>query len=326
MLAEYERLPPTMRDYLQEREARFSPRSLHKQKHLLLTFWRWLQARRLDPLKAAAADLEAYQRHVADEHRTPKGKRLSPSAQAKRLSALKTYYRFLERTNVLPVDVSKRLVLPKTPRGVTKRDYLSLQEATALLQTQAKRVVETPPKKLKWAIEFRNLAFFALAIATGRRRGGLFDLKVGDLDFKRDEIRVEKEKGRTGRVLPVAHWAMLVAKAYIETARPRFQSAGSDRLFISKRNGSLSHQVNEALFALHAQTVAESPDLTELADKTLTPHGLRVTFAKLLFNGGCNLRSVNELMLHDRLSTTARYTPIHLEELRSTCRMAHPRA
>ncbi|MCK6472897.1 MAG: tyrosine-type recombinase/integrase, partial [Planctomycetes bacterium] len=103
-------------------------------------------------------------------------------------------------------------------------------------------------------------------------------------------------------------------------------TAGSDRLFVSKRNGSLSHQVNEALFALHAQTVAENPDLTELADKTLTPHGLRVTFAKLLFNGGCNLRSVNELMLHDRLSTTARYTPIHLEELRSTCRTAHPRA
>ncbi|MCZ7647447.1 MAG: tyrosine-type recombinase/integrase [Planctomycetota bacterium] len=327
MLREYERMHPTMLDYFKYREATYSGRGLHKYKHNLLTYWRWLQDRNLDPLKVKADDMAEYQRHIADRHRTPKGQRLSPSSQVKRLTAVRAYYRFLERSGVLLVDVSKGLRLPRIPKGVTKRDYLSLQEATALLQTQARRTEATRKTKLKWAIELRNLAFFSLAIATGRRRNGLFELKVDDLDFKRDEIRVSKEKGKTGRVLPVARWAMMVAREYIELARPRFLSArNSDYLFVSKRNGTLSHQVNSALTEVHRQTVEENPDLAELAGKRLTPHGLRVTFAKLLFNGGCNLRSVNELMLHDRLSTTAHYTPLKLEELRRTCRLAHPRA
>jgi len=114
-------------------------------------------------------------------------------------------------------------------------------------------------------------------------------------------------------------------------ARPlpvaRFQTAASsDLLFISKKNGRITHQTDDYLPVLHRQSCDENPDLTELPDKILTMHGLRVTFAKLLFNGGCNIRSVNELMLHELLSTTAYYTPLKLEELRSACRLAHPRA
>jgi site-specific recombinase XerD len=150
---------------------------------------------------------------------------------------------------------------------------------------------------------------------------------VKDLDFMRDEIRVEHEKGKTGRVLPVAHWAMVAAKEYLEKARHRFATAGqSDLFFIGKRKPRVTVHTNDTLKELQRQTVEENPDLSELATKNLTTHGLRVTFAKLLFNGGCNLRSVNELMLHNRLSTTAYYTPLSLEELRSACRVAHPRA
>jgi site-specific recombinase XerD len=95
--------------------------------------------------------------------------------------------------------------------------------------------------------------------------------------------------------------------------------------------GTVSPQIGNETFrmmltAVQKQTVAENPDLTELPGKNLTPHSLRVSFAKLLFNGGCNIRSINELMMHNRLSTTAYYTPIPLEDLRRVCRTAHPRA
>jgi integrase/recombinase XerD len=72
--------------------------------------------------------------------------------------------------------------------------------------------------------------------------------------------------------------------------------------------------------------VAENPDLQELPGKHITWQSLRVSFATLLFANGCAIRSVNELMLHRSLSSTARYTPIPVEDLRQVCRTAHPRA
>ena len=322
-----EPLHSTMEEYLKHVSGKRPPKSLYKHRHDLTFFWRWVQTRQAEPVELRADDLRQYQRWLAENHRTPKGEPLAPASQVKRLGVVKTYYRFLERRGVILADPAKDLKLPKVVKHTTKRDYLSLQEVTALLQTQAQRVHATPTKKLQWAIELRNLAFFCLAVATGRRHGGLRSLKVTDLDFTRDELRVSKEKGRTGRVLPVAHWAMVAVKEYVEQARPRFKSAEeSAYLFVSKKNGTVSHQAEDSLRVLQAQTVDENPDLTELAGKTITMHGLRVTFAKLLFQGGCNLRSVNELMLHNRLSTTAYYTPLKLEELRQTCRHTHPRA
>jgi integrase/recombinase XerD len=316
-----------MIEYLTHREAIRPVRAPYKHRHLLEAFWRWLQSCQLDPLHVTAEDLQAYQHFIAEEHVSAKGARLSPASQVRRLTAVRAYYRFLERRHIILTDVSGRIRLPRVKRYVTRRDYFSLQEITALLQTQAQRVNATPRTKLKWAIEMRDLAFLSLAVATGRRLSGLRDLRLCDLDFERDEVRVEYEKGKTGRILPVAHWAMVVAKEYLEQARPRFKTAQtSEHFFVSKRTGRVTHQIEDVLPLLLAQTIEQNPDLTELPGKTLTMHGLRVTFAKLLFNGGCNLRSVNELMLHDRLSTTAYYTPVKLEELRGAFRLAHPRA
>lgn len=316
-----------LQEYINHVESTRRIRAPHKFRHSLIAFWNWLQSRSLDPVTARTDDLLEYQRWIAETYITPAGKRLCPASQVKRLTAIRSFYRFMERRGIVVVDVSRAIKLPKVARHTTKRNHLTLQEVTALLQTQAKRVAEIPRAKLKWAIELRNLAFYCLAVATGRRHLGLRDMMVSDLNFERDEIRVPFEKGRTGRVLPVAHWAMVVAKEYVEQARPRFLFAGeSSYLFINKRNGMLSHHAGEPLEELHRQTIEENPDLTELPGKIITMHSLRVTFAKLLFNGGCNLRSVNELMLHNRLSTTAYYTPLKLEELRGACRLAHPRA
>ena len=74
-----------------------------------------------------------------------------------------------------------------------------------------------------------------------------------------------------------------------------------------------------------ARTIAANSDLTDLPRKTITWHSLRVSFATLLFSNGCPIRSVNELMLHRCLSTTARYTPIPIEDMQVVWRTAHPR-
>ncbi len=76
---------------------------------------------------------------------------------------------------------------------------------------------------------------------------------------------------------------------------------------------------------LVAATIRDNPDLTALPGKRISWHSLRVSFATLLFQNGCDIRSVNELMLHRSLSSTAKYTPIAVEDMRHIFRKAHPR-
>ena len=86
------------------------------------------------------------------------------------------------------------------------------------------------------------------------------------------------------------------------------------------------HLLHDLRILLVAATCAANPDLVMLPGKRITMHGLRVTCARLLFANGCNIRSVNAIMLHRKLSTTALYTPIPVAELRRVLLKAHPRA
>lgn len=289
----------------------------------------WLGKLGLDALHATTDDIRAFQRWLCNDYRSSSGQPLERVTQATRLSGVKAYYRWLERRGLILSDVARKVELPRVSKRVTTRDYLTLQEATAMVQTQARAVLRFREGSFRWAKETEGLAILCIALATGRRRRALLALRVSDLNFPRNEIRIEREKGKAGRVLPVARWAMTAAQAYVEKARPvlNWHPEENPWLFV----GDKSPQYGEATLAqflerIHKQTVAENPDLEELATKHLTPHSLRVSFATLLFRRGCNIRSVNELMDHDCLSTTARYTPVPLEDLRRACGLAHPRA
>lgn len=292
-------------------------------------FQGWLDARSLDPLKATTDDIRAYQVWLSTEYRSPQRQLLEPSTQATRLAGVKSYYRWLEKRGLILSDVARKITLPKVRQSVTKKDYLTLQEVTALLQTQGGNVKRYLDGSWRWAKEMRTLALLCVAVATGRRRCSLVNIEVADLNVERNEVRIEREKGKSGRVLPITAWAMAIASQYVKQARPvlNWHTQPHDWLIV----GDEQPQFPEATFArqlerVHEQTVEENPDLEELPAKHITPHGLRVSFATLLFRGGCNIRSVNELMDHENLSTTAKYTPIPLEDLRRVCRLAHPRA
>lgn len=172
----------------------------------------------------------------------------------------------------------------------------------------------------------RVLAAVCLGIATGRRIGGLLAIEVEHLDLDRQELRVPKEKGSMGRVLPVAEWAIAVLRAYLRDARPLLDPRGDQPwLFVAAQGAFTRTALMDALEQLVARTMAENEDLDELPRKTITWHSLRVSFATMLFAGGCPIRSVNELMLHRSLNTTARYTPIPIDTMHQIWRTANPR-
>ncbi len=320
---------PTMNDFLEALRLKGRGETARTYGEDLLLFSRWLGRAGIDPLKATTDDLRRFQVYLADEHRSPRGELLSRGTQSRRVCAIRSYYRWMESRDLILVDVAHPLRPPRMQRAVTtSRDYLTVQEATALMQTQAAQAMRYPEGCWRWAEEVRDLAFLAVALSSGRRRGGLRHLDVAHLDFERNELRCEREKGKAGRVLPIAAWAMAVLRIYVERARPVLCcDAANPALFVGERTPRLGKPTILGLIErAHRNAVEANPDLVELAAKHLTTHCLRVSFATMLFAGGCGIRSINELMMHESLETTARYTPIPLEDLRRACSLAHPRA
>lgn len=291
----------------------------------------WLAAKALTPLTVTTDDLRAYQRDLAENERGRGGRLLAKSTQATRLAIIKSFSSWLHRRGERISDIAADLQLPRIPINPVRRDHLSLQETTALLQTAAAHAARFPDGCSRWALAVRDLALLSLAIASGRRRTGLREIRLTQLDLTRPdggEIRIEREKGLTGRVLPIAAWAVTVLGTYVERARPILcWQRDNAFVFVGDDGPQLGTNMLAGMIErVHAATVTANPDLTALADKHLTPHSLRVTFASLLFNGGAHIRTINELMLHRQLGVTARYIPVNLDDLRRTCATAHPRA
>lgn len=221
-------------------------------------------------------------------------------------------------------DPAVHLVPPCPPKSHSvHKEHLTLQEATALIQTTAALIEEYPTGSQYWAMRVRNLALLSVALATGRRVQGLVDLSLHQLDFERNELRVDREKSKTGRVLPVAPWAMTTVRRYLDDARPLLIKGNEiPFLFIGQRTTRMcARTVSFVLADAVGETIRRNPDLSDLPRKRISTHSLRVSFATLLFQGGCNIRSIirviQEILGHANLDTTKTYlrlVPGHLRE------------
>lgn len=321
-------LHPAMQQYLDHLHLRGRHRTADSVCWTLQHLHRWTSARLIDALTATADQLAAYQEHLATVYRTRAGKPLARSTLATRIATVVAWYRWCAMRNLIVADPSRDLRVRVTKSRVVLAEHLTMQEVTALIQTQAAVVSKARDGSYAYAIALRNLAAVCIAVATGRRIGGLIGLRETDVDLRRSELRVEREKGMNGRVLPMARWATAVVRSYLWAARPLLAQGGGETFLFLNREGDgpmSQHALGWMLDELVRRTIKENPDLEDLPGKSITWHSLRVSFATMLFANGCDIRSVNELLLHRCLSTTARYTPIPIDDLRQVLRTAHPR-
>lgn len=280
------------------------------------------------PATATAADVEAYRAVLGTPAASLDGRILAETTQGTRLGTVRAFHRFLVRRGLAFADPTVDISLPRIPTGQVRKDFLTLQEAEAFLATAAAAVEAAQPGSATRARAMRDLAMLAVALATGRRRSGLLNLHVEHLDVERQALRVEREKGSIGRVLPVAPWAVAVVRAYRDEARGiLLRDRASPWLFVGLRGERVGGRTyDELVRRTHRATCTACPDLADLPTKAISTHGLRVTTARLLFLGGCPIRVVSDMLLHQKLTTTARYTPLALEDLRRVVESAHPRA
>ena len=265
----------------------------------LLQFGRFLEGRATTALDASPAD-------VADFLESLAKRGASPATVHRKSACLRSFYRHLRRDGLLDTDPTATLSTPRRSRKLPQ--VLTRGEIEKLL-TQPRG---TEPASL------RDRALLELMYACGLRASEAIGLELMDVDLEEGVLRA-RGKGSKERVIPVGQAALRALRVYLERGRPKLVKGSAEpHLFVNFRGGSLTRQGLYKIVRKHALTAG-------LADR-MSPHTLRHTFATHLLAGGCDLRSVQEMLGHADVSTTQLYTHLSSERLKDVYFRAHPRA
>lgn len=249
---------------------------------------------------------EAGSRHLVGFLSALRDRGLSARSQARVLTALRRFFRFLEREGLLPDgDPTAHLLLPKVGRPLPYAPSRPHIEA----------VLDKPdPSTL---LGMRDWAMLELLYATGLRVSELVNLEVKQVNLEAGFLRVRGKGGRE-RVVPLGAQAREKVMTYLNTARPALlKERTSPYLFVSRSAKPMTRQAFWHLLKTYALQSTES--------KRLYPHAFRHAFATHLLDGGADLRAVQAMLGHVDIATTQIYTHLTHERLREVHKKFHPR-
>ncbi|WP_281249674.1 tyrosine recombinase XerC [Geothermobacter hydrogeniphilus] len=236
-------------------------------------------------------------RHLAELHR-----RNRKSTIARKLAALRTFFRFLVREGDLDANPGELIATPRQDKYLPCT--LSVDEVFGLLDHGGDGDL----------LALRDQAMFELLYSSGLRVGELTGLDVGDLDLAAGLVRV-LGKGSKERIVPVGTKALAALRTYLDA---RSAVAPDHPLFLNCRGGRLSPR--------SVQRQLKRRLLKSDVLRDASPHALRHSFATHLLDSGADLRAIQELLGHASLSTTQKYTRVSIEHLTSVYDQAHPRS
>jgi integrase/recombinase XerC len=224
------------------------------------------------------------------------------------LSAIRSFFRYLEREEILDNPAPRAVRTPKLPRNLPRP--LSIKDADRTLSHAAEHDKEN--ESAHW-LAARDVALLTLLYGGGLRISEALSLKRKDAPL--GESLIILGKGRKERVIPVLPKVRDAIDTYV--AQRPVTGSMEEPLFLSRRGKPMSAREAQALM----QRLRSGLGLSERA----TPHALRHSFASHLLDGGADLRSVQELLGHASLSTTQGYTQIETKRLMQVYKKAHPR-
>ena len=265
----------------------------------LEAFGSWLgKARKQDLNAASPGDIEAYPAWRFATHAQPR-------SAARYTSALKRFYRYLLRENLIAADPTLNLDSPKLPRALPKT--LTEDDVERLLDSAD---IDTP-------LGLRDRAMLETLYATGLRVSELVGLKLTALNLNDGVLRVTG-KGNKDRLVPLGEEAVSWLKRYLTEARPLLMAKQlSDAAFVTARGEGMTRQAFWYLIKRRARAAGVT--------RPLSPHTLRHAFATHLLNHGADLRVVQMLLGHSDISTTQIYTHVARERMKQLHAQHHPR-
>jgi integrase/recombinase XerC len=239
--------------------------------------------------------------------------RLSKRSMARTLSAVRSFYRWMHRNELVESNPARAVGAPKLERYLP--GYLDRAQIDLLFQMAEARAMEGR------FVDVRNLAILELFYSTGMRLSELAGLSRSDVDLVSQQVKV-RGKGRKERLIPVGDHASLALRNYEAKRDELIRALGpraDHRAFFVGRTGKR--------IGVRAVQLAVGAFLKQLdEDAGLSVHSLRHTFATHLLDAGADLRAVQELLGHASISTTQIYTHTSVERLKRVYRQAHPRA
>jgi len=235
---------------------------------------------------------------------------LAKRTAARSLSAVRSFYRYLQVHHDVPNAVARAARVPRIEKRLPT--YLDREQTERLFAWAESRAAGDEYKPT------RDLAILELFYSTGIRLSELSGMNLDDLDLLSDQAKV-RGKGRKERIVPVGSRAVLALRRYLnlrETVRPR---TAADRRAVFLSTGGRRLAPREVQRVVHRMFDAVGGD-------DLRVHSLRHTFATHMLDAGADLRAVQELLGHASLSTTQVYTHTSVERLKKVYQQAHPRA
>lgn len=229
---------------------------------------------------------------------------LSSRSVARGISTIKGFYKFLHFDGHIQYNPTAELSTPRISTSLPK--FLSEEQIELLINAPVASDYEG----------LRDRAIIEVFYATGLRVSELIKLKLTDINFERGLVSCEG-KGNKIRLVPIGKSAAVTLIEYLEMRSGLPQTPGSKHLFLTKKGESLSRQMIWKMLR-HRSRLAGIP--------TLSPHGLRHTFATHLIQRGADTRSIQALLGHSDLATTQIYTHVSNQHLRQTFASFHPRA
>ncbi len=262
----------------------------------LMSVRKFLSARALDLLSASEADLLGYMSEFVAR---------SPRTVSRRLSALRRFYRFAHRENILACDPTAALKAPRLgrrlPRSLSEADVEALLHAP---QTQS-------------VVGLRDRTMLEILYATGLRVSELVGMTLAEINQQQGVVRITGKGGKE-RLVPFGETAQAWLARYFREARGDLVKRRlSDVVFPSTRGGAMTRQAFWYAIKKYARRAG--------IDSSLSPHTLRHAFATHLLNHGADLRVVQMLLGHSDISTTQIYTHVAAQRLKDLHSQHHPR-
>ncbi len=287
-----------------EFERGLSRNTLEAYRSDLLQLGAYLQRNGVGVLEAAHADLAGFLSELAagSDERPP----VAPATLQRKAACMRSFYRHLRRDEIITHDPTADLRAPRKQQKLPQ--VLTRGEVTKLLNAPR----GTEPGAL------RDRALLETMYACGLRASEAIGLQLMDIDLRVGVLRA-RGKGSKERLVPIGREAIAALRVYLERGRPTLVGVKDEpHLFVNQRGTGLTRQGLYKIVQRHAKAVG--------LDDRMSPHTLRHTFATHLLAGGCDLRSLQEMLGHADVATTQIYTHLSAERLKDVYFKAHPRA
>ena len=226
----------------------------------------------------------------------------------RKVSSLRAFYKYVLRTGKIKNNPAEMIQTLKTEKYIPT--FLSVDEIFELLKTQGENSV----------LDLRNRAMLEIFYSSGLRLSELAGLDLIDLDFNQKLVKV-RGKGRKERIVPVGGPALKAVQEYLEKIGEIRKDTNGD---ILKKPLFLNARGERITTRSIARIVNEITSKSGIGRK-ISPHALRHSFATHLLNAGADLRSIQELLGHESLSTTQKYTAVNINRMMEIYDKAHPR-